>query len=46
MTENQEADLLLAILAMDSYNQGYDAGPEHGSTQIGSAAIQKNSNIN
>ena len=30
-------DLLLAILAMDSYNQGYGEGLTHGSRQIGSA---------
>ncbi|MCP4080643.1 MAG: hypothetical protein GY743_10375, partial [Planctomycetaceae bacterium] len=30
-------ELLLSILAMDSYNQGYDAGIEHGKSQIGNA---------
>ena len=35
MTTSKE--LLYAILAMDSYNQGYDRGIEHDQTQIGSA---------
>ena len=30
-------DLFLAILSMDSYNQGYGRGIEHGKTQIGAA---------
>ena len=30
-------DLFLAILSMDSYNQGYGRGIEHGKTQIGTA---------
>ena len=33
--------LMQAILAMDSYNQGYDSGLEHGETQIGSATVSK-----
>jgi hypothetical protein len=36
-------DLLLAILAMDSYNQGYDKGLGHGKTRIGSAEFKFNS---
>jgi hypothetical protein len=32
-------DLLLAILAMDSYNRGYGAGLEVSGTQVGSATI-------
>lgn len=32
-------DLLLSILAMDSYNQGYGRGLEHDETQIGSANV-------
>ena len=35
MTTSKE--LLYAILAMDSYNQGYDRGIEHDKTQIGDA---------
>ena len=34
-------DLFLAILAMDSYNQGYGKGLDHGKTQIGSASVAK-----
>ena len=30
-------DLFLAILSMDSYNQGYGKGIDHGKTQIGAA---------
>ena len=30
-------DLFLAILALDAYNHGYDAGIEHGETVIGNA---------
>ena len=33
-------DLFLAILAMDSYNQGYGRGIDHGKTQIGAATIK------
>jgi len=32
-------DLFLAILSMDSYNQGYGRGIEHGKTQIGAATV-------
>jgi hypothetical protein len=32
-------ELLLAILSMDSYNQGYGAGLQHGQTQIGTATL-------
>ena len=32
-------DLFLSILAMDSYNQGYDAGVAHGKTRIGAATF-------
>lgn len=34
---NSEKDLLLSILAMDAYNQGYGKGLNHGETQIGAA---------
>ena len=37
-------DLLLAILSMDAYNQGYAQGIEHGSTQIGTARFREESN--
>jgi hypothetical protein len=40
MTPDQQKDLLLAILAMDSYNQGYDAGLQHGATTIGTAELK------
>ncbi len=30
-------ELMYAILAMDSYNQGYGEGIKHGKTQIGTA---------
>jgi hypothetical protein len=30
-------DLFLAILSLDSYNQGYGQGLEHGKSQIGAA---------
>jgi hypothetical protein len=33
-------ELLLAILSMDAYNQGYGAGLQHGQTQIGTATFQ------
>lgn len=33
-------DLFLAILSMDSYNQGYGRGIEHGKTKIGAATIK------
>jgi hypothetical protein len=33
-------ELLLAILSMDSYNQGYGKGLETGTTTIGSATLQ------
>ncbi len=36
-------DLLLAILAMDSYNQGYGKGLDHGKTQIGTAVFDMES---
>jgi Lipase (class 3) len=35
-------DLLLAILAMDSYNQGYGAGLITGATKIGRATLKDN----
>ena len=35
-------DLLLAILAMDSYNQGYDPGLVTGVTHIGEATLKDN----
>ncbi len=31
--------LMQAILAMDSYNQGYNAGLDHGGTQISNATL-------
>ena len=34
-------DLFLSILAMDSYNQGYDSGVQHGKSQVGSALAQE-----
>jgi hypothetical protein len=33
-------DLLLSILSLDAYNQGYDRGLEHGKTKIGSAEFK------
>lgn len=33
-------ELMLAILSMDSYNQGYAKGLAHGSIQIGNATLQ------
>jgi len=38
-------DLLLAILSMDSYHQGYGRGIAHGQTQIGAANITTQSNV-
>jgi Protein of unknown function (DUF2974) len=35
VTDDQKHELMLAILAMDSYNQGYGAGLVHGATNIG-----------
>ena len=32
-------ELLLAILSMDSYNQGYNKGLETGTTHVGSATL-------
>lgn len=32
-------DLLLSILAMDSYNQGYGHGYDHGKSRIGSGTF-------
>ena len=34
-----ERDLLLSILALDAYNQGYDENYKHGETQIGAASL-------
>lgn len=34
---NISKDLMLSILAMDSYKQGYGKGLDHGATQIGVA---------
>jgi Protein of unknown function (DUF2974) len=45
MTPEQQKGLLLAILAMDSYNQGYDKGLFHGETQIGTATYLLGSEI-
>jgi hypothetical protein len=39
MTPDQKKDLLIAILSMDSYNQGYEPGLSHGSLTIGSATL-------
>ena len=36
-------DLLLAILSMDAYNQGYSPGLVHGKSQIGTATISNRS---
>lgn len=33
-------ELLLSILALDAYNQGYGRGYEHGKTKIGTATVQ------
>ena len=38
-------DLLLAILAMDSYNQGYGKRIDHGKTQIGNATKKTDSTL-
>ena len=38
-------DLFLAILAMDSYNRGYNAGLVVQGTQIGDAQLNQNSEI-
>lgn len=38
-------ELMLAILSMDAYNQGYGKGLNHGKTQIGSAKIKDDSLI-
>ena len=35
-----EKDLLLSILALDSYNQGYDIKYAHNAMQIGSASFR------
>jgi hypothetical protein len=40
MTRDDKRDLLLALLAMDSYNQGYEEGLTHGSKTIGSATLK------
>jgi hypothetical protein len=45
MTASQKADLLMAILAMDAYNQGYDPGLDHQAKQIGSAKFETDSSI-
>lgn len=38
--KDSNRDLLLAILAMDSYNQGYDKGLNHDKTNIGGASLK------
>lgn len=38
-------DLLLAILSMDAYNQGYAPGIEHGSARIGTATFSTDSSV-
>lgn len=38
-------DLLLSILAMDSYNQGYGQGVNHGKSKIGSATLDLQSDV-
>lgn len=43
MTDSK--DLLLAILSMDAYNQGYGKGLDHGKTQIGIASVSEQSDI-
>ena len=45
MSASSDRELLLAILAIDSYNQGYDAGLKHGATRIGSASLHTDSSI-
>jgi len=40
MTRDDKRDLLLALLAMDSYSQGYEEGLTHGSKTIGSATLK------
>lgn len=40
MTVDPKKDLLLAMLAMDSYNQGYSAGLITNATTIGTATLQ------
>jgi hypothetical protein len=35
-----DSPLLLAILAMDSYNQGYDKSVDHGQRDIGGSILQ------
>ena len=42
---NISKDLLLSILAMDTYNQGYGKGYDHGKSNIGSATVGLQSDI-
>ena len=42
---NISKDLLLSILAMDAYNQGYGKGYDHGKSKIGSATVGLQSDI-
>ncbi|MEO9457480.1 MAG: hypothetical protein ABJE63_11595 [Lentilitoribacter sp.] len=39
---NISKDLLLSILAMDAYNQGYGKGYDHGKSKIGTATFNLN----
>jgi Protein of unknown function (DUF2974) len=43
MSDNPKYELLLAILAMDSYNRGYGAGIDHGLDKIGTATFSQES---
>jgi hypothetical protein len=37
MVKPTSSDIVQALLALDSYNEGYDRGLAHGVTKIGSA---------
>jgi Protein of unknown function (DUF2974) len=39
MVKPTSADVLRALLALDSYNQGYNKGLTHGATKVGSATL-------
>ncbi len=39
-------DLFLAILSMDSYNQGHGKGVDHGASKIGTATFKQDDNSN
>lgn len=40
MSTVTEKDLLMALLSLDAYHQGYERGIQHDKTQIGSAVIK------